>query len=55
MYRFEKYQREDDGREQISDLGACADVVRRLNDDLQNKIHKVFYDNLFCSILLPEN
>ncbi|KAJ8912592.1 hypothetical protein NQ315_000460 [Exocentrus adspersus] len=54
MYKFEVYQGASGGRDRISDLGACVDVVLRLSDDLAGKNHKLFFDNLFCSIDLLE-
>ncbi|KAB0790775.1 hypothetical protein PPYR_15415 [Photinus pyralis] len=52
MYRFEVYQGAGGGREAISDFGACGDVILRLSDDIQHKNHKLFFDNLFCSVPL---
>lgn len=54
MYRFEIYQGSGGGRDVISDLGACADVVLRLSSDLVGKNHKLFFYNLFCSLDLLE-
>ncbi|KAJ8946656.1 hypothetical protein NQ314_008828 [Rhamnusium bicolor] len=51
VYRFEIYQGAK-SRVAVSPLGACADVVLRLCDDIFHKNHKVFFDNLFCSISL---
>ncbi|KAF3838885.1 hypothetical protein F7725_010653, partial [Dissostichus mawsoni] len=39
-------------RGQISQLGMAADVVIRLCDDIQQKHHKVFFDNFFTTIPL---
>ncbi|MGH0142048.1 UNVERIFIED_CONTAM: hypothetical protein FKN15_075309 [Acipenser sinensis] len=52
MYRFEVYQGTSGGMGEASTLGMCADVVLLLCDDIQNKNHKVFFDNLFCTIAL---
>ncbi|KAI9999441.1 hypothetical protein NQD34_018204 [Periophthalmus magnuspinnatus] len=35
-----------------SGLGMAADVVMHLCDDIQQKNHKVFFDNFFCAIPL---
>ncbi|KAF3834757.1 hypothetical protein F7725_027315 [Dissostichus mawsoni] len=51
MYRFEVYQGAA-VRGQISQLGMAADVVIRLCDDIQQKNHKVFFDNFFTTIPL---
>lgn len=51
MHRFEVYLgAASSGR--ISGLGMAGDMVMRLCDDIKHKNHKVFFDNLFCSILL---
>ncbi|KAJ8973641.1 hypothetical protein NQ317_012343 [Molorchus minor] len=55
MYRFEIYQGSGGGKELISDLGACAVwIIIRLSDDIGFCNHKIFFDNLFCSIPLLE-
>lgn len=51
MHRFEVYQGLA-GRGAVSELGMAADVVLRLCDDKQQKNHKVFFDNFFCTIPL---
>lgn len=50
VYRFEMYQGASGDREAASDFGVCADVVLRLCDDIQQKGHKVFCDNLFTTV-----
>ncbi|KAF2901569.1 hypothetical protein ILUMI_04615 [Ignelater luminosus] len=50
--RFEVYQGTSRDRAVISNFGACADVVLRLSSDLVLENHKLFFDNLFCSIPL---
>lgn len=54
MYQFEIYQGSGGGRESISPLGACADVILRLTEDIGFHNHKIFFDNLFCSMPLLE-
>lgn len=51
MHRFEVYQGLA-GHGAVSRLGNAADVVMRLCDDIQQKNHKVFFDNFFCTIPL---
>ncbi|CAK6971138.1 piggyBac transposable element-derived protein 3-like%2C partial [Scomber scombrus] len=52
MYNFEPYQGPAGGRGEISQLGMAGDVVMRLCEDIQDKNHKVFSDNFFCTIPL---
>lgn len=52
MYNFEPYQGTAGGRGEISQLGMAGDVVMRLCEDIQDKNHKVFFDNFFCTIPL---
>ncbi|KAG9280005.1 piggyBac transposable element-derived protein 3-like, partial [Astyanax mexicanus] len=52
MYNFEPYQGPAGGRGEISQLGMAGDVVMRLCQDIQDKNHKVFFDNFFCTIPL---
>ena len=52
MYNFEPYQGPAGGRGEISQLGMAGDVVMRLCEDIQDKNHKVFSDNIFCTIPL---
>ncbi|KAM4588720.1 piggyBac transposable element-derived protein 3-like [Odontesthes bonariensis] len=52
MYNFEPYQGSAGGRGEISQLGMAGDVVMRLCEDIQDKNHKVFFDNFFCTIPL---
>uniref|UniRef100_A0A3Q0RRX2 PiggyBac transposable element-derived protein domain-containing protein n=1 Tax=Amphilophus citrinellus TaxID=61819 RepID=A0A3Q0RRX2_AMPCI len=40
------------GRGEISQLGMAGDVVMCLCEDIQDKNHKVFFDNFFCTIPL---
>ncbi|KAF2889408.1 hypothetical protein ILUMI_16765, partial [Ignelater luminosus] len=54
MNRFEVYQGASGGRAIISNFGACVDVVLRLGSDLAHKNHKLFFDNLVCSLPLIE-
>uniref|UniRef100_A0AAR2KQS2 PiggyBac transposable element-derived protein domain-containing protein n=1 Tax=Pygocentrus nattereri TaxID=42514 RepID=A0AAR2KQS2_PYGNA len=52
MYNFEPYQGPAGGRGEISQLGMAGDVVMRLCQDIQDKNHKVFFDNFFCTFPL---
>ncbi|KAK0136549.1 PiggyBac transposable element-derived protein 3 [Merluccius polli] len=52
MYNFEPYQGPAGGRGEISQLGMAGDVVMRLCEDIQDKNHKVFFDNFFNTIPL---
>ncbi|KAG9262590.1 piggyBac transposable element-derived protein 3-like, partial [Astyanax mexicanus] len=52
MYNFEPYQGPAGGRGEISQQGMAGDVVMRLCQDIQDKNHKVFFDNFFCTIPL---
>lgn len=54
MYRFELYQGACGGRGDVGELGMAPEVVVRLCSDLHHDGHKIFFDNLFCSIPLLE-
>lgn len=52
LYNFEPYQGPAGGRGEITQQGMAGDVVMRLCEDIQDKNHKVFFDNFFCTISL---
>lgn len=55
MYCLEIYEDAGRGRDAISDFDSCADIKIILSDDIKYKNHKLFFDNLFCSVALLEH